>query len=53
MVPSTLMAITKIKCGNFEIEIPTNITGTFVFTDYAFLFELANPYDVLIKSRNE
>jgi len=41
----------KNKCGNFEIAFPINITGTFVFAGYAFLLELANPDNVLIKSR--
>jgi hypothetical protein len=43
------MTFTKTKCGNFEITIPINITDTFVFADYAFLLERANPGHVLIK----
>lgn len=39
------MTFTKTRCGNFEIAIRINITGTFVFADYAFLLELANPDD--------
>ena len=46
------MAFTKTKCGNFEIAIPIHITGTFVFADYAFLLERANPCHVLINPLN-
>ena len=40
------MTFTKTKCGDFEIAVPINITGTFVFADYAFLLERAIPDDI-------
>jgi hypothetical protein len=43
------MTFTKTKCGNFEIAIRSNITGTSVFADNALLLEPANPDDILIK----
>ena len=46
LIPSSLTTFRKTKCGNLDNAIPINITGTFVFADYVFLLELANPDDV-------